>query len=71
LEIVEVNPTEYNPTPRGRRQNAQVDRGAAVETDPTAFHRRADCLLALQTGGAYVFDAQEITGELRIPPVAK
>ena len=49
-EAVEVGAVEDDSRSRGRGQNPQADRGAAVETHSGAGHRGTNCLLMCQRG---------------------
>src|SRR5579871_416170 len=48
LESVKVSPAKHDASSRGCWNNAHRDRRPAVQANPTAFHRRANCLLLNQ-----------------------
>ena len=47
-KAVKVNPMEYDARTRGRRQDSQMDRSAAVQADSGALHCPTNCLLVSQ-----------------------
>src|SRR5207302_9690235 len=63
LEAIQVGSPKDNPTARGRRNQAQVNGSAAVETDSLTFHSCANCLFLNQALGDISLEVIRLQGE--------